>query len=301
MNRPAAGLIMKCLPVPFFLLLGLVSAVAAPKPPAPAPEETPLTLPGADPFVYRTVGDVSVRLHVFKPSGWKAGDRRPALIDFFGGGWTHGTPKQAAGWSKWAADQGMVGIAPDYRVKNRFGTSPLEAVSDGRAALRWVEDNAAQLGIDPTKIVVVGSSAGGHLALWTAIAHTPPGSDPKLAPTVKPVALILLSAVSDTSVASGYTPSRFGENATALSPVHQLDAQMPPMLVFHGDADTTVPQRQSFALRDKLKATGNWVEFVNVPGGLHSFTGMPGWGDKTKALAKAFLEEQKVIPVSARE
>jgi len=139
------------------------------------------------------------------------------------------------------------------------------------------------------------------LALWTAIAHTPPGSDPKLAPAVKPVALILLSAVSDTSVASGYTPSRFGENATALSPVHQLDAQMPPMLVMHGDADTTVPERQSFALRDKLKATGNTVEFVNVPGGIHSFTGMPGWSDKTKGLARTFLEEQKVIPVSARQ
>ena len=107
--------------------------------------------------------------------------------------------------------------------------------------------------------------------------------------------------MSDTSFASGYTPSRFGENATALSPVHQLDAQMPPMLVFHGDADTTVPERQSFALRDKLKATGNTVEFVNVPGGIHSFTGMPGWGNKTKARVRTFLEEQKVIPVSARE
>jgi len=261
-----------------------------------AAEETPLSLPGAETFVYRTVEDISVRLHVFKPAGWRPGDRRSALVYFFGGGWTHGTPLQAAGWARWAAARGMVGMAPDYRVKNRAGTSPLEAVSDGRAALRWVEDLAIELGIDRSRIAVAGSSAGGHLALWTAISHTPPGSDPSLAPTVKPAALILLSAVSDTSVATGYTPARFGENATALSPVHQLDPRMPPMLVFHGDADQTVPQAQSLALRDKLLSTANVCEFVNVPGGAHSFTSQPGWREKSESLAEGFLKEQGLLP-----
>jgi acetyl esterase/lipase len=236
-----------------------------------------------------------MRLHVFKPKDWKASDRRPALVFFFGGGWTTGTPERSAGYAKWAATLGMVGIAPDYRTKERFGTTPLESVADGRAAVRWIEDHADKLGIDSKQIVVGGSSAGGHVALWTAIEHTPPGSATNEALRVKPIALILISPVSDTSSATGYTPKRFGDKAEALSPVHQLDAKMPPVLVFHGDADTTVTNRQSIALRDKLVASSNICELITVPGGNHGFQSqLPEWKDKTRATVKEFL------PVTAK-
>lgn len=260
-------------------------------------EATPRTLPGADTYIYRALKPEALRLHVFKPKGWKAGDKRPAFVWFFGGGWTKGTPENAAGFAKWAATLGMVGIAPDYRVKNRFGTSPLESVADGRAALRWIEEHAAEYGIDPRRIVVGGNSAGGHVALWTAITRTPPGSAEAEAPKIRPAAVVLTSAVSDTSKLKGYTPTRFGENAEALSPIDQLDAKMPPMIVFHGDADRTVLQAQSLALRDKLRATGNAVEFVNVPGGSHNFGGeLPEWRDKTRVLIAEFLTKQKLLP-----
>lgn len=279
---------------------GLAQAPATPKAPRP-PETTLLTLPGAETHVFRELKPDALRLHVFKPKDWKAGDRRPVFMWFFGGGWTRGTPANAAGFAKWAADLGFVGVAPDYRVKDRFGTTPLESVADARAALRWVQEHAADLGIDPTRVVVGGNSAGGHVALWTAIGHTPPGSAEAEAPAVKPVALVLTSAVSDTSKLKGYTPARFGENAEALSPVHQLDAKMPPMLVFHGDADTTVPQAQSLALRQKLLATGNAVDFVNVAGGSHNFAGdLPEWKEKTRTLIVEFLTKEKLLPVAAK-
>ena len=265
------------------------------------PETTPVTLPGAEAFVLRDLKPEALRLHVVKPKDWKVGDRRPVFVWFFGGGWTRGTPANAVGWAKWAAELGLVGVAPDYRVKDRFGTSPLESVADARAAVRWVQDHAKELGIDPKRIVVGGNSAGGHVALWTAITRTPPGSAVAEAPLVKPVALVLTSAVSDTSKLRGYTPTRFGENAEALSPLHQLDAQMPPMLVFHGDADTTVPQAQSLALRDKLLVTGNAVEFISVPGGSHNFGGdLPEWKEKTRVLIAAFLTKQKLVPVETK-
>ncbi|MCX6953552.1 MAG: alpha/beta hydrolase [Verrucomicrobia bacterium] len=265
------------------------------------PETTPLTLPGAETHVFRELKPDALRLHVFKPKDWKAGDRRPALVWFFGGGWTRGTPANATGFAKWAADLGCVGVAPDYRVKDRFGTSPLESVADARAAVRWVQDHAAELGVDPQRVVVGGNSAGGHVALWTAIAHKPPGSAEGEAPKFRPAALLLTSAVSDTSKPKGYTPGRFGDNAEALSPLHQLDAKMPPMLVFHGDADTTVPQAQSLALRDKLLATGNTVEFISVPGGSHNFGGdLPEWKEKTRTLMAEFLMKEKLLPVAAR-
>jgi acetyl esterase/lipase len=259
------------------------------------------TLPGAEAYTYRDGRPEPMRLYVFKPKTWKPEDHRPAFVFFFGGGWTTGTPERSASYAKLAATLGMVGIAPDYRTKERFGTTPLESVADGRAAVRWIEDHADKLGIDPNKIVVGGSSAGGHVALWTAIEHTPPGSATNEAPRVKPVALILVSPVSDTSSAIGYMPKRFGDKAEALSPVLQLDARMPPVLVFHGDADTTVTNAQSIALHDKLVGGSNVCEFVTVPGGNHGFQSqLPEWKDKSRHIMVEFLTKQEVLPVAAK-
>src|SRR5206468_1397440 len=55
-----------------------------------APETTPVTLPGAETHIYRDGKPEPMRLHVFKPKNWKPGDQRPALVFFFGGGWTRG-------------------------------------------------------------------------------------------------------------------------------------------------------------------------------------------------------------------
>lgn len=137
--------------------------------------------------------------------------------------------------------------------------------------------------------------------MWTAIEHTPPGAAANEAPRVKPIALILVSPVSDTSSAIGYTPKRFGDKAEALSPIHQLDAKMPPVLLFHGDADTTVTNAQSIALHDKLIATSNVCELVTVPGGNHGFQSQfPEWKDKARAIMEEFLRKQGVLPVMAR-
>jgi acetyl esterase len=263
------------------------------------PAATATALPllaGAETFVYREIAPEPLRLFVLKPAGWSARDERTALVFFFGGGWTHGTPERSAAWAKFAARVGMVGIMPDYRTKERFNTSPLEAVADSRAALRWVQDHAAELGVAPDKIVVGGDSSGGHIALWTAITATPPGSDPKEAPRTKPAALLLCSAVSDTSLETGYTSFRFGDQAAALSPLHHLEATMPPVLAFHGDADRTVPFRQAVALRDRLVAGGNACELVVVPGGDHGFLNeRPEWRDRAQELVREFLAKRGLL------
>jgi acetyl esterase/lipase len=82
--------------------------------------------------------------------------------------------------------------------------------------------------------------------------------------------------------------------------VHQLDALMPPVLVFHGDADRTVTNRQSIALHDRLVATSNACELVNVPGGDHGFlTQLPEWKDKAHQIIRDFLTKQQLLPSSA--
>jgi len=257
---------------------------------------TPATLPGAVTFVYREGRPEPMRLHVFKPSGWTAADRRPALIHFFGGGFLRGTPLQSASQAAFAAKLGLVGIAADYRTHERFGTDASACVADGRAALRWVQDHAGALGIDPARIVVSGSSAGGHIALWTAITHTPWGSDPAEAPRQKPAALILVSAAADTSGATGQRAERFDGHGHDLSPQQHLDKTMPPVLMFHGDDDMVVPYRYAVALNRELRATGNDCVFITIPGGGHGI-GSEEWKQKSREHLHRFLAERQLLPV----
>jgi acetyl esterase/lipase len=200
-----------------------------------------------------------------------------------------------------AAKWGMVGVAPDYRTAERFGTTPVESTADARAAMRWVEDHAAELGVDTNKIVVGGSSAGGHLALWTAIAKAPFGSKPEESPTIKPAALVLISAPGDTAPEAWSNDpekiERFGPHIGDVSPLQNLDAKMPPVIMFHGDADPTVPYRIAVALHDKLVATSNTCEFTTIHGGGHGIA--PDWKDKSRDMIKEFLTKQGILPVTS--
>lgn len=258
-------------------------------------ESTPAGFSDAATHAYRT-GPDAMLLHVVKPAGWSANDRRGALLFFFGGGWTRGTPEASIGWARWAASHGLVGIAPDYRTKDRRGTPPHAAVADARAALRWIQERAEALGIDPARIAVGGNSAGGHLALWTGLGAHPPGADLAEAPLRPPAALVLFSAVSDTSRASGYTPQRFGSDAEALSPIHQLGEALPAVLAFHGDADQTVPYAQAVALDSALRARGIDARLVTVPGGRHDIADPDAnWRERSQGVVAEFLRARGII------
>jgi acetyl esterase/lipase len=76
-------------------------------------ETTPVTIAGAESFIYRDGKPEPMRLFVCKPEGWKVDVKRPALVWFFGGGWTKGTPEKSVGWARLAATWGLVGVAPD--------------------------------------------------------------------------------------------------------------------------------------------------------------------------------------------
>ncbi|HPX39341.1 MAG TPA: alpha/beta hydrolase, partial [Candidatus Hydrogenedentes bacterium] len=62
-------------------------------------------------IVYKTIGDVALQLHMFQPEGWNANDKRPALVFFFGGGWTGGTPQQFYPQSAHYAELGLVAFS----------------------------------------------------------------------------------------------------------------------------------------------------------------------------------------------
>ncbi len=121
-------------------------------------------MPGAEVETYKTAGDTKLNLYIFQPLGWKATDKRPAIVCFFGGGWTNGTLRQFLPQCKYLAQRGMVAIAADYRVASRNQVKAVECVKDAKSAIRFVRKNAARLGVDPDRIVAAGGSAGGHLA-----------------------------------------------------------------------------------------------------------------------------------------
>lgn len=270
----------------FFSILSFFSPAFAQK------ASTPLTLPSSEPHVFRTIDKVELRLHVVKPKDWKKTEARSCLVSFFGGGWSSGTPERSIRWASWAATQGMVGIAPDYRTRERHNTSPEDCVADGRAAIAWIIEHAAELGIDPKKIILLGGSAGGHVAAWTAIPKPGPGKkDP--APQVIPAAIILLNPVTDTKAGGYGGPKRFSNSearALACSVTDQMPKKMPPTIVFHATADTTVPYANSVAFRDKMVANGNPCELVTFQGLGHGYNSSK-FGEAGKAADEKTVKD----------
>jgi acetyl esterase/lipase len=235
--------------------------------------------------VYKTVDGVSLKMHVFEPAGLKASDTRPAIVFFFGGGWSGGTPKQFYQQARSLAEQGMVAFSADYRVKSRNKTTPFECVKDGKSAIRWVRQHAVELGVDPKRIVASGGSAGGHVAACTGLIQGQEEAGENVAISSLPNAMILFNPVLDTT-SKGYGAKRFKpEQQTDLSPCHQVRSGIVPTLLLHGTADTTVPFENAERFTQLMKKAGNSCELASFEGQKHGFFNGDFFRPKTKDLA----------------
>ena len=220
---------------------------------------------------YKTANGVELKLHVFEPMGLQPSDRRPAIVFFFGGGWNSGEAKQFYQQARALADQGMVAFSADYRVKSRNQTTPFECVLDGKSAIRWVRQHAAALGVDPERIAAAGGSAGGHVAASAGLGLG--GEEPAENAQISsvPNALILFNPVLDTTE-QGYGARNFKPHQqTALSPSHHVRKGLPPTIIFHGTADTTVPFENAERFTRLMTAAGNLCVLVPFEGKGHGF------------------------------
>ncbi|WP_157634690.1 alpha/beta hydrolase [Spirosoma panaciterrae] len=227
-------------------------------------------LPGAQVEIYKRVGLTDLRASIVYPPDYQSGKTYPAIVFFFGGGWIRGSVTQFENACRYFANRGMIAVAFDYRVSSRHKTTPFEAVQDARSAMRWVRKNASRLGIQSDRIVASGGSAGGHLALATALLDriNEPGEDTSV--STKPNALVLFNPVTKTT-AGGYGYERLGDRAEDLSPVAHVQPGTPPAIVFHGEADTTVPIQNAEEFCERMKAAGNLCELHRFAGQKHGF------------------------------
>jgi acetyl esterase/lipase len=235
--------------------------------------------------VYAEVDGVPLRFDHYRPLRVDA--PAPVVVFVHGGGWIHGDPSQAAGNALHFVRQGIATISLSYRLApaHRF-PAPLDDVRHG---LRYVRAHADELGIDPERIVLLGLSAGAHLAMLAHLARDV--SD--LAP-----ADAALRGVSEEvrAVIAHYGPYDLSRRAVLppeldmigallgargedpewvrlASPLHHV-ASAPvtaPVLLVHGTGDTLVSHRESERLHRALSAAGRVSELLLLEGAPHAF------------------------------
>jgi len=267
--------------------------------PSEANDPQALHINGSTPFVYKTVGDTELRLHVFSSGGLKPGGKRPAVVFFYGGGWIFGDVRRFQTQATHLALRGLVTVLVDYRVKCRNGTTLIDATTDAKSAMRWVRGHAHELGIDTSRIAAVGSSAGGQMAAATAlVTEFDDPTDPQVDP--KPNALILYNPgllMASPQAIAALTNSQgkaVADRARDFSPFDNLDKGLPPTIIFQGTADKLIPAglAEEFCKRARTFKAKVKCEVVNYEGAGHGFTEVwlgledPSLGMKTEEWAE---------------
>ena len=258
---------------------GLVSA-AGKAPAKPNPDRV---------IEYKSVKGGSLELHIFLPNGWRAADRRPAAVFFFGGGWVSGQPSQFFPQASYLASRGMVGISAQYRTKGSHKTSPKECVEDGKSAVRWVRGHAAELGIDPDKIAVGGGSAGGHVAAASTFCpgFDAPGEDLKI--STRANALLLFNPVFDNGPDGGWNHKAVKDYWKEISPAENISKPVPPMVVFLGRKDKLIPVSTAERFKKKVEALNGRCDLHLYEGAEHGFFNKEPHLTKTIEESDAFL------------
>lgn len=250
--------------------------------------------------VYTKVGDWEGRMDLYLVPKEKGPS--PVVINIHGGGWNHGVKESQTGYSTFFK-QGFAVANIEYRLTGQ-ATAPA-AVEDTRCALIYLIKNAKELNIDPERIVIMGGSAGGHLALMGGLLandHRFDGNCPGVE-NIKVAAIIDKYGITDvwdwgygTNVTSKSAGRWLGDKAkdqkfaASVSPINYVTKNSPPTFIVHGDADPTVPYQQSVDLHKKLKAAGVTTEFITVEGGQHGKFPKEKNSEVNKAIMKFILD-----------
>lgn len=271
-------------------LLGIAAAVAAP---ALAQQNPPFVLPDTvslqRDLVYARYGAREMHLDLFLPK--QGAGPFPAVVYIHGGGWVNGNKTAFQRQAAHMATKGYAGACMEYRLS---GEAPYPAaIDDARAALRWLRDHAREYRIDPSRIGAAGGSAGGHLVLLMgapgevkAVAAFNPVTD--FVPLGKSAPPLAVNSISK-FLAKTYAEDP--ELWAKASPMTYVSGHSAPTLFLHGDADTTVPYRQSVEMMERLKAAGVHSELYTASGAKHGFFNAPPFYQPTLERMEAFFDQ----------
>ena len=274
-------------------LASICMTVQAQAQPQPQPQTYEVTTQTGVPFVEHD--GVKLAGDLYLPKGR---DKAPVVIAVHGGGWQIGNPKFYQHWGSYLAKNGYAVFAVSYRLSKPGAKTFPGAVYDVKSAIQFVRANAAQLGVDPDRIALMGDSAGAHLVSLTALAGDEPlfsseyRSDPHAATPANVKAVIGFYGVYDmqaqwlhdqiarprdqiTEKFLGVSPMQsrrtyFDASPVSYATVEKNEKTRTRFLLLHGTHDDIVdPQTQSQAFLTALKQAGFFVRTIVVPGAGH--------------------------------
>jgi acetyl esterase/lipase len=290
-----------------FLFLALIGSyspcVVRAQTPAPAPLK-----PVVWPTDVRIEHDVAYlpdnraeKADLYFPLTMPTGRKLPAVVIIHGGGFNDGDkgrPREI-NIGRTLALHDYVGMSINYRLAKEKGVATWpQPVYDAKASVRWLRKNADRLGLDPTRIAVIGCSAGGNLAGMLALTGPRDEFDaaspyPEISAAVR-CAIDFYGAVDLMTYHDMKMFAKTRAEAPELyrrgSPTNYADANDAPMLLVHGTADETVKVDQSELLAAVLKKAGVPHELVLIPGAPHTFDLEPKERD-LRPLVLAYLDK----------
>ncbi|WP_117882436.1 prolyl oligopeptidase family serine peptidase [Aureibaculum luteum] len=246
--------------------------------------------------VYKTVDGTELDMIIFYPEPNKVKKENPWMLHVHGGGWAGGSKykvlrKSFLGTLRNLLDNGVVCATIEYR-KARGTITAYDAVVDSKEAARFLLKNAEKYKLDKNKYGIWGGSAGGHLSLVTALSKESDfKGDPKLSKYTLDFKCVASYFPFTSCINPDIRPNSIFEDkklfvrllgdpieekpelAKLLSPTELLEEDSPPILLLHGDKDTTLPIINSTYMIEVAKEKNADVELLTIKNAGHSFSG----------------------------
>ncbi|MGY0234477.1 alpha/beta hydrolase fold domain-containing protein [Longispora urticae] len=263
---------------------------------------------------YATVEGRALPLDVWLPPA-SAARPAPVVVTVHGGAFVAGQQGQYPKWNAWLNERGYAVFDIQYRLAPPPRWN--QAAGDVKCAVGWVREHAERYGVDPTRIVLMGESAGGTLALLAAYSQGDAALPPSCpAPDTSVTAVVGLYPATDLVAGwhddtlggytreavekyTGGTPATAADAYRIASPLSYVRGKLPPTLLVHGEHDALVdPETQSVPLSIKLDESNVPHELVTLPMTDHGYDFQwGGWGTQiTRHALGRFLDTYVTPP-----